>query len=62
MFCPEVEDSGSSDKPSHFTHNFNDLHEIRFKNRNRLMFAHISIHSLRNNFEILQEVVRIINI
>ena len=37
--------------------NFNDLHEIRLKNPNRLIFAHININSLRNKFEMLQEVI-----
>ena len=41
----EVQDSGSSDKPNSFTHNFNDLHEIRLKNRNRLISVHIYINS-----------------
>ena len=49
--CAEVEDSGSSDKPNSFTHNFNDLHEIRLKNPNRLIFAHI-------NSSIITEVIR----
>ena len=37
--------------------NFNDLHEIRLKNPNRLIFAHNNINSLRNKFEMLQEVI-----
>ena len=45
--CPEVNDSGSSDKVTSFTHNFNDLHEIRLKNTN----------TLRNKFEMLREVI-----
>ena len=53
----EVKDSGSSDKPNSFTHNSNDLHEIRLKNPNRLIFAHININSLRKKFEMLQEVI-----
>ena len=28
MSCPKVEDSGNSDKPNPFAHNFTDLHEI----------------------------------
>ena len=48
---------GSSDKPNSFTHNSNDLHEIRLKNPNRLIFAHININSLRNKFEMLQEII-----
>ena len=55
--CPEVGDSESSDKPNYFTHNFNDLHEIRLKNPNRLIFAHININSFRNKFETLQQVI-----
>ena len=55
--CPEVEDSGSSDKLNSFIHNFNNLHEINLKNPNRLIFAHININSLRNKFEMLQEVI-----
>ena len=57
MSCPEAEDGGSSDKPNPFTNNFNDLNEIRLKNPNRLIFAHININSLRNKFEMLQEVI-----
>ena len=38
--CPEVEDSGSSDKPNSFTHHFNDLHEIRHKDPNKIIFVH----------------------
>ena len=38
--CPEVEHSGSSDKPNSFTHNFNDLHEIRHKDPNKIIFVH----------------------
>ena len=59
IYCPvaEVEDSGSSDKPNYFTHSFNDLHEIRFKNPNRLIFAHINLNSLRKKFEMSQEVI-----
>ena len=54
----EVENSGRSDKPNNsFTHNFNDLHEIRLKNPNRLIFAHININSFRNKFETLQQVI-----
>ena len=52
-----MKDSGSSDKPNSFTHISNDLHEIRLKNPNRLTFSHININSLRNKFEILQEVI-----
>ena len=37
--------------------NFNDLHEIMLKNPNRLIFAHNNINSLRNKFEMLQEVI-----
>ena len=37
--------------------NFNDLHEIRLKNPNRFIFAHNNINSLRNKFEMLQEVI-----
>ena len=37
--------------------NFNDLHEIRLKNPNRLIFAHNNINSLRNKFEMVQEVI-----
>ena len=55
--CPEIEDSGRSDKPNSFTLNFNDLHEIRLKNPNRLIFTYININSLRNKFEMLQEVI-----
>ena len=55
--CLEVEDSKRSDKLNSFTHNFNDLHEIRLLNTNSLIFGHISISSLRNKFEILQEVI-----
>ena len=56
--CAEVENSGRSDKPNNsFTHNCNDLHEIRFKNPNRLIFAHINMNSLRNKFEMLQELI-----
>ena len=43
MSCPNVEDSESSDKPNPFTHNFNDLHEIRLKSPMRLILAHITI-------------------
>ena len=43
--CPEVQDSGSSDKLNSFTNNSNDLDEIRLKN------------SLRYKFEMLQEVI-----
>ena len=57
MSCPEDEDGGSSDKPNPFAHNCNDLREIRIKNLNRLIFAHIRINSLRNKFEMLQEVI-----
>ena len=39
---PEVKDSGSSD-PNSFTHSCNDLHEIRLKNPNRLILAHIKL-------------------
>ena len=54
----EVENSGRSEKPNNsFTHNFNDLHEIRLKNPNRLIFAHINMNSLRNKFEMLQELI-----
>ena len=58
MSCRNVEDSGSSDEPNPFTHNSNDLHEIMLKNSNGLIFAHININSLRDKFEILQEVIR----
>ena len=57
MSCLGVEDGKSSDKPNPFTHNFNDLHESRPKTLNRLTFAHININSLRNKFEMLQEVI-----
>ena len=56
--CADVKDSGSSDKATSFTHNFNNLHEIRLKSPNRLIFAHININCLRNKFEMLQEVIR----
>ena len=39
------------------THNFNDLHEIRLKNPNRLIFVHISMNSLSNKLEMLQEII-----
>ena len=57
MSCLEVEDSGSPNKPDPFTHNFNDLREVKLKHPNRLIFAHININSVRNKFEILQEVI-----
>ena len=57
IFSAEVEESGSSDKPNSFTHNFNDLHEMKLKNPNRLIFAHININSSRNKFEMLQEEI-----
>ena len=44
---PGTEDSGNSDNPNSFIHNFKDLHEIRIENPNRLIFAHININSLR---------------
>ena len=52
MSCLEVEDSGSSDK-----FNLNELYEIRLTNPNMLIFEHINIKSLRNKFDILQEVI-----
>ena len=52
--CAEVKDSGSLDKRNSLTHNSKDLHEIRL---NRLIFAHNNINSLRNKFEMLQEVI-----
>ena len=52
--CPEVEDIGSLDLLNSLIYNFNDLHEIRLENPNRLIFSHININSLRNKFEMLQ--------
>ena len=40
-----------------FTHNFNDLHEIRFKNPNSLIFAIISINFVISKSEMFQEVI-----
>ena len=57
MSCLEVEDSGSQDKPDPFTHNFNDLREVKLKHPNRLIFAHININSIRNKLETLQELI-----
>ena len=57
MPYPEVENSGNSNKPNPFTHNFNDLHEIRLKNPNRLIFAYTDINSFRNKLEMLQDII-----
>ena len=48
MSCAEVEVGGSSDKANPFALNFNDLHGIRLKNPNRLIFAYININLLRH--------------
>ena len=55
--CPKVKDSGTSDQPNSVTHNLNGLHEIRLNSPKRLLFAHININSLRNRFDMLQEVI-----
>ena len=34
------------------------IHEIRIKNANRLIIGHLNINSLRNKFEILEELIK----
>ena len=36
----------------------NTLHEIRVKNANRLIIGHLNVNSLRNKFEILEELIK----
>ena len=36
----------------------NTLHEIRIKNANRLMIGHLNVSSLRNKFEMLEELIK----
>ena len=36
----------------------NTLHEIRIKNANRLIIGHLNVNSLRNKFEILEELIK----
>ena len=36
----------------------NTLHEIRTKNANRLITGHSNVHSLRNKFQMLEELIK----
>ena len=36
----------------------NTLHEIRIKNANRLIIGHLNVNSLRNRFEMLEELIK----
>ena len=36
----------------------NTLHEIRIKNANRLIIGHLNVNSLRNKFEMLEELIK----
>ena len=36
----------------------NTLHEIRIKDANRLIIGHLNINSLRNKFEMLEEIIK----
>ena len=36
----------------------NALHEIRIKNASRLIIGHLNINSLRNKFEMLEEIIK----
>ena len=36
----------------------NTLHEIKIKNANQLINGHLNINSLRNKFEMLEEIIR----
>ena len=37
----------------------NTLHEVRIKNANRLIIGHLNVNSLRNKFEMLEELIDI---
>ena len=36
----------------------NTLHEIRIKNANRLIIDHLNVSSLRNEFKMLEELIK----
>ena len=36
----------------------NTIHEIRIKNANRLIIGHLNINSLRNKFEMPEEIIK----
>ena len=36
----------------------NTLHEIRIKNANRLVIGHLNVNSLRNQFQMLEELIK----
>ena len=36
----------------------NTLHEIRIKNANRLIIGHLNVNSLRNKFEMPEEIIK----
>ena len=36
----------------------NTLHEIRIKNANPLIIGHLNVNSLRNKFEMLEELIK----
>ena len=36
----------------------NTLYEIRIKNANRLIIGHLNVNSLRNKFEMLEELIK----
>ena len=36
----------------------NSLHEIRIKNVNRLLMCHLNVNSIRNKFEMLEELFK----
>ena len=36
----------------------NTVHEIRIKNANRLIIGHLNVNSLRNKFEMLEELIK----
>ena len=36
----------------------NTFHEIRIKNANRLIIGHLNVNSLRNKFELLEELIK----
>ena len=54
---PNVSTSESQDSPLPGSSSYTVLNDLRVKNVNRIMFAHININSVRNKFEMIADLV-----
>ena len=54
----EIKHTSSSADFQDAGNRMNILHEIRIKNANRLIIGHLNVNSLRNKFEMLEELIK----